>query len=249
MRAQAYQLDRTFLHSHLDGNVLATHNHNIDVEEQFSAPYLLLHRASLQRVLRERAEDLGARLLLNSTIVDMDLDTKKPSIRLHTGEYHEADIILGADGERSFCREQLLGREDPLHGTGNLVYRLTIPASEVQQREDLADLAHPANVNLWMGPGSHAVTYVVKHDSLLNVALTVPQASHDKTQYGLQRATIPEIRDALQGWDSRFLGLLNLAQDCAKWSLLQAREIENWTHPNRRFALIGDAAHAMVPSL
>lgn len=249
VQSHAFQPTKTFIRSYQGGNALATQEHGIIAAEKYSAPYLLLHRANLHKVLYESAKGLGVQIVLNASITSMRVDTAKPSVRLQTGESYEVDIILGADGERSICREKLLGREDPLGSTGNLVYRFTIPASEVRHHDNLIDLVDPTNLNLWMGPGSHAVSYVVKHDGLLNVALTVPQDPQDKVQYGVQKVAKEELCEVLKDWDSRFRALLSLAQDCSKWSLLQSNEIENWTHPSGRFALVGDSAHAMIPSL
>ena len=114
-------------------------------------------------------------IVLNVSITSMRVDTVKPSIRLQTGGFYEVDIIFGADGERSICRDKLLSREDPLGSTDNLVYRFTTLASEVRHHDNLIDWVDQRNLNLWMGPGSHAVSYVMKHDGLLNVDLTEPQ--------------------------------------------------------------------------
>ena len=217
--------------------------------EHDTAPYVLLHRADLHRVLRERAESLGAKITLNAVIESMDIDTAKPSVRLQDGRVFEADVILGADGERSICRDKLLGREDFPKNTNNLVYRFTVPASEVRQHKDLIELVDPPNVNLWMGPRSHVVSYVVKKDGLLNVALMLPQKPQDKTEYGVQPAAIEELREVFTHWDEKFGALLNMAQQSAKWTLLHADGLEKWTHEKGRFALIGDSAHAMMPCL
>ena len=82
---------------------------NIPSEERNFAPYLLLHRADLHRVLCDRAENLGAKIVLNAVLENMDIDTGNPSVRLRDGRVFEADVMIGADGERSICRDKLLG--------------------------------------------------------------------------------------------------------------------------------------------
>ena len=213
------------------------------------APYLVLHRASLQRILRERAENLGAQIVLNANIESINIETAEPYIRLQGGHIYDADIILGADGEKSVCREKLLGRDDPLHSTGNLVYRFTVPAGKVRSHRYLSELADPPNVNIWLGPGSHAVSYLVKQGDVLNVALMLSQNKIDTVQYGVQKVEIQELREVLEEWDAKFGALLSIAQECSKWSLLQSEELDRWNHPGAKFSLIGDAAHAMMPCL
>ena len=228
---------------------LATQEHSPTTAEQDQAPYLLIHRANLHTVLRERAESLGAQIVLNASIADIDLEIAKPSIRLQTGEIYQADIILGADGERSTCREEMLGLEPCLRSSGNLIYRFSVPVSKAQEQEALADLLNPTHVNLWMGPESHAVSYVVKRDNLLNVALSVPQGLLDKTQYGVQVVAVQELCEILAEWDVRIGKLLSLTDHCSKWSLLQCDDIEAWTHSTGKFTLLGDSAHTMFPTL
>ena len=43
----------------------------------------------------------------------------------------QADVIIGADGLNSICREQLLGKSDPSYKTGDVVYRLTVKVSDM----------------------------------------------------------------------------------------------------------------------
>lgn len=214
-----------------------------------SDPYILLHRADLQRILHHRAESLGAQIILDTKIESIGLDGVNPYIRLSDGRLFDGDLLLGADGQRSFCREKLMGRKDPPSKPNNTVYRFTVPVSEIYLQEGLLELVEPPNINLWMGPNAHAVSYVVKKDQLLNVVLMLPQEPGDEVQYRAHPVQVSELKALLEHWDPRFRVLLDMAQSCTKWALLETDTLETWTHGHRNFALIGDSAHAMLPSL
>ena len=111
------------------------------------------------------------------------------------------------------------------------------------------DLVQPSCVNLWVGPVVNGIPYALKRDGLLNVVLTCARDISKTVPHGPRRAEMHEVREAFGRWDDKFQTLLSLAQGCTKWTLLQTPEGPYWTHPNRKFALLGDSAHAMLPYL
>ena len=245
VQAHASQPNQAIVRSYRDGNVLSVQEFGPVVEGKYGSPYLLIHRADLHKVLLEKAKSLGVEIKLSCDISQDDLDVSKPAICLGKAEIHEGDLILGADGERSVCREKVLGTLDPLRSTGDLIFRFTVKLDDLKADADM-DLR---NINYWMGPDSHAVSYVMEKSQLLNVILTAPQDAGDITQYGVQKADPIELKSKFKGWDPRLERLLSLAGECSKWSLLESNRNQTWVHPDGGLMLIGDAAHAMPPYL
>lgn len=209
----------------------------------FSVPALVIHRADFCRVLSTAALARGVQIRLSSNVTSISFS--EPSATLETGEIVKADLLVGADGERSICRDALLGRADPPLPNGRLVYRILIPAADMARVPLLAPLVQPAGVHLWMGPESHAVGYLLR--GVFNLVMFCPGTEEGEELQGPQRAKLEDVRALFRGWEERVQGLLGLADVCLRWSLLETKPLDEWVHPNGRFALLGDSAHACLP--
>ena len=167
-------------------------------------------------------------------------------LELGTGESYAADLIIGADGEHSICRESLLGHGDPPLSSSDVIYPLAIPAYSVAAH--LPAIIDPPCVHTWYGLNSHAVCYQLLKNGIFNIILTLPESEGAAT-IGSRPADLDAIRNQCKEWDPRFQQLLNLAESSLKWTLLQTKELETWTHHSGRFILVGDSAHATLPYL
>lgn len=217
----------------------------------------MVHRADLLNALVTAAKKRDIALRLGCEVTRLELSHKKPAVHLANGERIEGDVILGADGERSFCRDVLLGRPDPPEPTGDVVFRIVVSRSDITADENhpSREIVQPGSLNVWVGPDAHAVSYVLNDNSdLLNVVLVrkdETQRPPENVMYGPQRASLEELRRAFSGWDPALRALMDVPgeTDCAKWNLLRINEVESWRHEGGAFALIGDAAHGMPPFL
>lgn len=175
----------------------------------------------------------GIEIKLGSEVKEIDFN--KPSLRLSTGEVYGADLILGADGERSRCRGSLLGREDPPYSPGDVVYRISVPTKDITEDYLAWDLKRRSSVNFWMGPGGHVVSYLIQ-DDMLNIVLVYAEGGGGKVMYGPQRADLEEFRSKISDWDPVLHELINVEGSvCTKWTLFQIHEPIQWRHENGRF--------------
>lgn len=175
------------------------------------------------------------------------MDFEKASIQLVGKADLHADVILGADGLKSVCREALLGRPDPPCFTGDLAYRIIIKAEDMKKHPNLRELVEKPAINYWMGPHAHVVCYLLKGGGLYNVVLICPD--NLPSQVNTAKADLEEMRDFFKQWDPTLKALLGLVQETSKWRLQNSREMKSWRHPGGKFALLGDACHATLPYL
>jgi salicylate hydroxylase len=117
--------------------------------------YWDFHRANLHQCLLDRAVELGAKVQVNSRVVDVKIEGDRATAVMADGREMEADLVVGADGINSRLREVMLGREDPPTPTGDLAYRLLLSTKDMMNDPELAQFIKNPQVNYWIGPDQH----------------------------------------------------------------------------------------------
>jgi len=234
------------------GEELYKQNLHPAIQKKFHFPHLLIHRADFRRILFDEARKQGVNVCLGACVESIDFAASKVELVAETsagaGKSYTADLILGADGEHSICRELLLGRNDPPRSSGDIVFRLAVPAAKLAVHPSTAYLVRPPAVHAWYGQDSHAIGYQLMKDGIFNVVLTIPETKGEAT-IGPQPADLDAVRAHCVDWDPNFQHLLRSADKALKWTLLQTNEPETWVDKSGRFALLGDSAHASLPYL
>lgn len=233
------------LRSYRDGKILSKQNMVPFAEEKYGVPYLHIHRADYHRILVEEAQKSGVVMQLNSEVTAIDFN--KPSVQIKDKPDFHADIIIGADGLKSVCREKLLGKADPPHLTGDLAYRITVRKEDMLQVPELRELAETPQITYWLGPDSHVVCYLLQRGGLYNIVLACPDNLPELVNTA--KADLDEMRDFFKDWDPTLRALLGLVKETSKWRLQNSEEMKTWSHASGKFALLGDACHATLPYL
>lgn len=184
-------------------------------------------------------------ILLSSKVKTVDFE--KPSVLLADGTEFRADLVIGADGLKSACREALLGHADPPKLTGDLAYRIIVKAEDMLKHKDLVELVENPAINIWIGPDSHVVCYLLKGGGLYNIVMIRPDNLPEYVNVAV--GDIQEMRDSFQDWDPKLKSLLSIVQETSKWRLQNSEEMRTWSHPSGKFTLLGDACHATLPYL
>lgn len=218
-----------------DGSEICRYAMGREVEEEFGAPYLLLHRADLRQVLAAAVPPESVRL--DTVVVDIDQDNETACVTTASGERLSADLVVAADGIRSAARQWLFGADEAVFSK-TAAYRALLPADEV------ADLDLP-DVALWLGPGRHFVHYWVRRRELLNVVGVV--GAETAQESWTARAEPGEQLREFDGWDSRVLKVLERAGQMLRYGMYTRAPLARWNVG--RVTLLGDSAHAMVPFL
>ncbi|KAJ5564937.1 FAD binding domain containing protein [Penicillium frequentans] len=229
-----------------DGTIMSTQNIQPFIEKKYGYPYFQVHRAGYHRILLDEAIRLGVNIKLQSTVIRINF--QKPAVTVRGDPDYEItpDLIIGADGLRSSCREALLARPDPPRLTGDLAYRSLVKVSDMTSPL-LQKLIRKPCTNYWMGPNMHAMCYFIEKNQLCNIVLIIPDDLPEGVN--VESASVEEMQRKFDNWDPHLTELLRQVGSTTKWRLQDSVKMEQWSHPAYKFVLLGDACHATLPYL
>ena len=235
--------------SYQDGHVIGRQSLSPFTEKVYGLPHFSIHRCDYQAVLLKKAQQLGADIKLGQTVSGFDLSNGLVILG-SSGEVCKADLIIGADGGRSICRDTLIGRMTAPTRSGEIALRLTTSAKAIRQNQSTADLLSDNNLDIWVGPQAHVVSYLLVRNDQFNMVLTQPDlASNEHVDTKLQNLDIVEVRQKFGGWDPRLRTILDMASQAAQTTLGQIADLETWVDKSSKLVLLGDSAHPMLPYL
>jgi salicylate hydroxylase len=226
------------------GRELATMRLRERFVERYGAPYITLHRADLQGLLREQAESLGVQLKLGEKVSSVSQTAHAVSIDTGISGRVEGAMLVGADGLWSQVKTQLWPASPAPRPTGHLAYRSLLP------QQELPGPLRSGDVTVWLGPRLHAVTYPVRRGEWLNAVVIVQGERPGRAQDWDQPGTAAEL---LQAMDAARVcpSLKDVVLAAPAWRLWVLHERAPVDNPREmasgRVALVGDAAHPMRP--
>ncbi|EXJ57166.1 salicylate hydroxylase [Cladophialophora yegresii CBS 114405] len=218
-----------------------------DFQENFDAPYYVVHRAHFHDAMYQLALQLGVEVQINSKVVDYDAE--KPSITTEHDQSFTADLIICSDGVKSVGRPKVLGGMDqPAQRTGFAAYRATVSVDEMRLHPELVELVAKPGLNLWIGNMRHVMTYTIAGGKSFNMVLSHPDRSDPATWNHRSPAEIlADMRSHFTGWDPRLTKIIDMIKTTLKWPLVSGSALPRWVAPSNKLLIMGDAAHAMVP--
>jgi salicylate hydroxylase len=229
--------------------------------QRYGAPYATLHRADIHQLLwNALAEHPSANIQLdaafdgftqaeNSGNGAVQIAVKKTGGSM---EKHHGEVLIGADGLWSQVRQQLVN-DGPPRPSGHVAYRSLIA------QNSLPAALQSQNIQAWLGPQMHAVTYPVKSGEWLNVVVIV-ESAEIATEAGWNTPfTHKKWPQAAYSKRGQLSNLLQYAVTWQAWNLFDRAPLASaqgmfprhdaLKNPNQRVALLGDAAHPMLPYL
>ncbi|SDN04079.1 salicylate hydroxylase [Streptomyces sp. cf386] len=217
-----------------DGSEICRYALGREAEEEFGAPYLVVHRADLHSALAAAVPPESVRL--NTPVVAVGQDDDRAQVTTATGERLVADLVVAADGIRSSARQWLFGEDEAVF-SGTAAYRALIPADEV------VDLGLPP-LAAWLGPDRHFVHYWVRRGELLNVVAVFSTEAAAQESWTAKAEPGEHLRE-FADWDPRVRSVLERAGQVYRYGVYTRTPLTRWNVG--RVTLLGDSAHAMVP--
>ncbi|GLB39359.1 putative FAD binding domain containing protein [Lyophyllum shimeji] len=206
------------------------------------ARYYHVHRVDLLNMLLEVAKPLMT-LRLGSKVVSIDAST--PSVTLQSQEVLSADVVIGADGIKSICRDNVVGRPDHPIPSGDAVYRCIIPTAELMKDPELRPFVETPQVHCWLGPEKHVIGYCIRACKEYNLVLQY--LDDGSVESWTREGSVEKMRREFAGWEPRLQKLMALAKKTLNSKIMYRPPLERWLHPHGRVVLLGDACHPMLP--
>jgi salicylate hydroxylase len=195
-----------------------------------------MHRADLIDVLRRVVPD--GRVHPGHRAVSFEQDTGKARVVFENGAVAEADMVIAADGIHSALRRFVTEPTAPVF-SGQVSYRGVLDTARVPW--------WPARVfQVWMGEGKHVIVFPVRAGRMLNFVCFVPAAEEMRESWSAP-GDPDALRAAFDGFADPVTDLLRQVDSTFWWGLYDREPLAEWTRG--RLALLGDAAHPMLPHL
>src|SRR3954467_12618548 len=206
------------------------------------APYWVMHRADLQGALQAEVNDHpDIDLRLGCQFEDVTSHAKGLTVVQRRGNARQQELavaLIGADGIWSAVRNHLFPEVQPQF-SGLIAWRGTLDATTLP-REYTAP-----RVQLWMGPEAHLVAYPISGARRINVVAIVPGTWNRPGWSAPGDANEIKAAFATSRWPATARMLIGAVDEWRRWALFTVPDNGDWSEG--AIALLGDAAHAMLP--
>jgi len=216
-----------------------------EATQRYGAPYWVIHRGDLQAALHGAAvQDFNVAVRLGMSMEDFatHLHGVTVSARGATGLWTEhGNALIAADGLWSATQARVVSKVPPPRFAGRTAWRALVQAAQLapEFREPL--------VHLWLGRDAHLVHYPVKGGKLVNVVvITADDWSGPGWSEAASRIDLLQ-RLSLRRWAPQAHSVFRAPDAWLKWALYETEPLASFAQG--AVALLGDAAHAMLPFL
>jgi salicylate hydroxylase len=215
------------------------------MQKRYGAPYCCVHRADLHALLLDALRGgTPAILHTDARITQVEACDDAVCIATAGARAWEGDALIGADGLWSTVRPRVVEGVAPPRATGHTAWRGMI---------DMADLPaglRSAQVRVWLGERLHAVAYPVRCGEALNIVVLAESAPAGDAKDWDQATSLGALQRATGRCSAALQALLEAVPAWRAWTLNDRPPLAGpHEMADERIALLGDAAHPMLPYL
>ncbi len=227
---------------------------------RWGSPYVSVHRADLHRVLLQTAQSHPmVQIETDAAVLDwMGGETgvvQKAGVAVRTtAGTLTGDALVLADGVASSLRLRALPAEPAPVATGHVAFRAVLPMAA------LPDGLERDGVTAWLAPRMHVVHYPIRGGDFLNIAAFVEVPVTDRERWPLHASSWDDaptealaLREAVAPLCQPLQALVAAVPRWAQWPLRARPPVSSALQLAPEgigpVALLGDAAHPMLPYL
>ncbi|KAI0358146.1 FAD/NAD(P)-binding domain-containing protein [Trametes cingulata] len=229
---------------------------------------LAFHRADFHGVILRHLSP-RCRTYTRKRLVSYHQNTSSPhsiiTLYFKDGTSATCDVLVGADGVKSAARRTMVeelataakvnGRPDhvrklqdaaPPKWSGTLAYRATIPANKL--RSLLPDHRVLENPMVYFGKNTQLTVYPIARGTLINFAAMCARYDCEHTTFDqpwVQDVSRDELLHDFDQWEPEVQALFKCIDRVNRWAVHTTLPLPSFV--SGHVALLGDAAHAMMP--
>ncbi|MBK9079636.1 MAG: FAD-dependent monooxygenase [Hyphomicrobium sp.] len=238
VRAVSAEPDGISVHDANSGRAITRLPLGAWMRARHGSPYLTLHRQDLHQALTMAvAGEPGVSILTGRDVVGFGQNAGGIDVRFANGDSVNAAALIAADGLWSVLRAAVTASAAP-EPAGKCAYRAVV------SREAMPETLALNDVHIWLSPGAHIVHYPVRQGAETAIVVVIDgSASHEGWDSAASRDTL--MASPVATFAAPVRRLILAAQNWRMWPLQKLAPLTTWT--NGAVALLGDAAHPLLP--
>ncbi|KAL4889282.1 hypothetical protein BDV59DRAFT_195821 [Aspergillus ambiguus] len=226
------------------------HEHN--EARNVAGEAMLMYRPALHAALKDLAtchngSGIPVKIFLNSHLIDLDIN--KPSLTLSTGEEITGDVLLCADGVHSWTRSFIAPGTKP-KPYGMSCFRWSLPYEAIMSDPKTEQYSAMGYMHQWRGYNRRLMSYPTGSHEFICFSAHVPNGRSSEAKFSWRNTGHKdELITAFKNFGPGVQHIIRSApeENLMVFELPDMDELSSWIQGHA--ALLGDAAHPMLPFL